>query len=108
METGNKQTLIVEVMPLVGGHLALPKVRLSKYILPSEECTDHSPAESSSHIPRLEPFAPGQVYNLTRTAKIHVLPAPTANEHRTGPHNSIISIASSQDSIKTTSLPFSY
>ena len=105
METGNKQTLIVEVMPLVGGHLALPKVRLSKYILPSEECTDNSP-ESSSHIPRLEPFAPGQVYNLTRTAKIHVLPAPNANEHR--PHNSIISIASCQDSIKTTSLPFSY
>ena len=36
MESAGKQTLIVEVMPLVGGHLALPKVRLSKYILPSE------------------------------------------------------------------------
>ena len=60
-------------------------------------------------MPRLEPFAPGQVYNLTRTAKIHVLPAPNANEHRQS--NSIISIASSQDNMKVgqhVSLPFSY
>lgn len=63
-------------------------------------------AESSSNIPRLEPFAPGQVYNLTRTAKIHVLPAPNANEHRQS--NSIISIASSQDMKGQLSLPFSY
>jgi hypothetical protein len=32
MEGSKKQTLIVEVMPLVGGHLQLPRVRLSKYI----------------------------------------------------------------------------
>ena len=38
MEAGVKQTLIVEAMPLTGGHLSLPKVRLSKYILPN--CTD--------------------------------------------------------------------
>ncbi len=31
MEDAKKQTLIVEVMPLAGGHLPLPKVRLSKY-----------------------------------------------------------------------------
>ena len=35
METAKKQTLVVEVMPLTGGHLALPKVRLSKYIPPA-------------------------------------------------------------------------
>lgn len=35
METAKKQTLLVEVMPLTGGHLALPKVRLSKYIPPA-------------------------------------------------------------------------
>ncbi len=27
-----RQTVTVEVMPLVGGHLQLPKVRLSRYI----------------------------------------------------------------------------
>jgi hypothetical protein len=32
MESSKKQTLFVEVMPLLGGHLALPRVRLSKYI----------------------------------------------------------------------------
>lgn len=32
MDGAKKQTMIVEVMPLVGGHLQLPRVRLSKYI----------------------------------------------------------------------------
>ena len=39
MEAAGKQTFIVEVMPLTGGHLALPKVRLSKYILPKNSST---------------------------------------------------------------------
>lgn len=30
VEQGGKKTIVVEVMPLVGGHLALPAVRLSK------------------------------------------------------------------------------
>ena len=42
MEAAGKQTFIVEGMPLTGGHLALPKVRLSKYILPS------TPSEAAS------------------------------------------------------------
>ena len=36
-------------------------------------------APSSGNMPRLEPFAPGQVYNQTRTARVHVLPAPNAH-----------------------------
>lgn len=36
MSSAQRQTINVEVMPLVGGHLALPKVRLSKYIVPQE------------------------------------------------------------------------
>ena len=32
MDGSKKQTMAVEVMPLVGGHLQLPRVRLSKYI----------------------------------------------------------------------------
>ena len=30
-------------------------------------------------MPRLEPFSPGQVYNLSRTSRIHVLPSPSSN-----------------------------
>ena len=40
METAKKQTVVVEVMALVGGHLPLPKVRLSKYI-PADHNTSH-------------------------------------------------------------------
>jgi len=90
MEAAGKQTFIVEVMPLTGGHLALPKVRLSKYILPNNSAATsvganvNSPLEgdrkdSSSNMPRLEPFSPGQVYNLSRTSRIHVLPSPSSN-----------------------------
>ena len=39
-------------------------------------------APSSGNMPRLEPFAPGQVYNQTRTARVHVLPAPNAHTHQ--------------------------
>jgi len=63
-----KQNIVVEVMPLVGGHLALPSVRLSKYI----------PADSKSGAglgaARLDPFATGQVYNMSRSQQVHVLP----------------------------------
>ena len=54
-------------MPLTGGHLPLPTVRLSKYI----------PAEGRGGglgSARLDPFSIGQVYNMSRTQQIHVLP----------------------------------
>ena len=60
-----RQTILVEVMPLLGGHLALPAVRLSKYI----------PAETAGcGNARLDPFSPGQVYNMSRSQQVHVLP----------------------------------
>ena len=40
MDTAKKQTVVVEVMALVGGHLLLPKVKLSKYI-PADHHTSH-------------------------------------------------------------------
>jgi len=58
----SKQNIVIDVMPLVGGHLALPTVRLSKYI----------PADSGAA--RLDPFATGQVYNMSRSQQVHVLP----------------------------------
>ena len=54
-------------MPLSGGHLPLPTVRLSKYI----------PAEGRVGAvagARLDPFSTGQVYNMSRAQQIHVLP----------------------------------
>jgi len=62
-----RQNIIVDVMPLTGGHLPLPTVRLSKYI----------PAEGRSGAlggARLDPFSVGQVYNMSRAQQIHVLP----------------------------------
>ena len=56
------QTITVEVMPLVGGQLALPAIRLSKYI----------PADTGSA--KLDPFHSGQVYNLSKSTQVHVLP----------------------------------
>ena len=40
MDTARKQTVVVEVMALVGGHLPLPKVKLSKYI-PADMKSSH-------------------------------------------------------------------
>jgi len=62
-----RQNIIVDVMPLTGGLLPLPTVRLSKYI----------PAEGRSGGlggARLDPFSAGQVYNMSRAQQVHVLP----------------------------------
>ena len=62
-----RQNIIVDVMPLTGGHLPLPTVRLSKYI-PAEG------RDGGLGGARLDPFSPGQVYNMSRAQQIHVLP----------------------------------
>jgi len=69
----SKQNIVVEVMPLVGGHLALPAVRLSKYI-PADSKTGGGLGAA-----RLDPFATGQVYNMSRSQQVHVL--PPINQH---------------------------
>ena len=47
MDTAKKQTVVVEVMALVGGHLLLPKVKLSKYI-PADHHGSVKPSDNSS------------------------------------------------------------
>jgi len=75
LEESAKQIVVIDVMPLVGGHLPLPAIRLSKYI----------PADTKSGAggglggARLDPFATGQVYNMSRSQQIHVL--PPLNQH---------------------------
>lgn len=84
LEGGLRQSVTLDVMPLTGGFLPLPSVRLSKYI-PAD--TKHAPRDgvrkleyvgSASSVPRLEPFSPGQVYNFSKAQQVHVLPASNA------------------------------
>ncbi|CAL4132055.1 unnamed protein product, partial [Meganyctiphanes norvegica] len=89
LEVGHKQSVTLDVMPLTGGFLPLPSVRLSKYIpadtkAPNKENTRNKGAGEygglASSVPRLEPFSAGQVYNFSKAAQIHVLPATTQTE----------------------------
>ncbi|GAB6032526.1 hypothetical protein CHUAL_011421 [Chamberlinius hualienensis] len=71
----------LDVMPLTRGFLPLPAVRVSKYVAMDQKGNklDASIVGSSqsygSNYPRLEPFSPGQVYNGSKGAQVHVLPA---------------------------------
>ncbi|XP_053615450.1 trafficking protein particle complex subunit 10 isoform X2 [Plodia interpunctella] len=75
-ETATPQTVSLEVMPLAGGYLPLPTVRLSKYIAANTK----DPKKDISAHPRLEPFSPGQVYHAGKAKQVHVLP-PAPKEH---------------------------
>ena len=48
MSSAPKQTVAVEVMPLVGGHLRLPKVRVSKYVEGAAAAADAGRASVNS------------------------------------------------------------
>lgn len=67
------QTVSVEVLPLSTGFLPLPNIRLSKYISADKN-------EIILH-PKLQPFAPGQIYNSTKSVQIHVLAASANNNN---------------------------
>ncbi|KAK4306125.1 hypothetical protein Pmani_022031 [Petrolisthes manimaculis] len=82
LEDGVRQSVTMDVMPLTGGFLPLPSVRLSKYIpADSKQATPKDGGKkveyvgSASSVPRLQPFSPGQVYNFSKAQQVHVLPA---------------------------------
>ncbi|KAJ9595261.1 hypothetical protein L9F63_013449, partial [Diploptera punctata] len=85
LESVDKQNVTLDVMPLIGGFLPLPLVRLSKYIPADQKAsrdTNRKPelsSHASSH-PRLEPFSPGQVYNSSKAQQVHVLPSSSASD----------------------------
>lgn len=58
------QTITVEVLPLSAGFLAMPTIRILKYVQGSR---------SDSTVPKLHQFPPGQIYNATKSMQIHVL-----------------------------------
>lgn len=75
LETLEKQSVTLDVMPLTSGYLPLPVVRLSRYIPAAELKSDVSRKPEVAGGPRLEPFSPGQVYNASKAQQVHVLPA---------------------------------
>lgn len=85
LDSVDKQNVTLDVMPLIGGFLPLPLVRLSKYIPADQKTYSRDPnrkPELSSHTtshPRLEPFSPGQVYNSSKAQQVHVLPSATVS-----------------------------
>nr|XP_053654909.1 trafficking protein particle complex subunit 10-like [Cherax quadricarinatus] len=82
LEGGLRQSVTMDVMPLTGGFLPLPSVRLSKYIPADAKHTTSKDGGrkmeyvgTASSVPRLQPFTPGQVYNFSKAQQVHVLPA---------------------------------
>ena len=97
MDVAKKQTVVVEVMALVGGHLLLPKVKLSKYI-PADH-TNVSVAATMG-LPPLETNASHSGLSSSTTSSYHLKsveknletqPAVNNNEQ-----NSSLSAASSK------------
>ncbi|GLH14883.1 Uncharacterized protein GBIM_19313 [Gryllus bimaculatus] len=82
LDSVERQHVTLDVMPLIGGFLPLPLVRLSKYI-PADQKPSGKDRKIDSHSltshPRLEPFSPGQVYNCSKAQQVHVLPSTTAS-----------------------------
>lgn len=71
LDETHKQTIQLDVMPLMSGYLPVPLVRLSKYIP-----ADQKPISKASTLqPRREPFSPGQVFNNSKALQVHVLPS---------------------------------
>ena len=64
-------------MPLVGGYLSLPTVRLSKYI-PAGQGGGQGAILGGA---KLESFASGQVYNMSGSQQLHVLPPVNQSSH---------------------------
>ncbi|KAJ8679613.1 hypothetical protein QAD02_015400 [Eretmocerus hayati] len=78
LESQDKQSVTLDVMPLTSGFLPLPVVRLSRYIPAAVELKNDIARKNdlaSGGGPRLEPFSPGQVYNASKAQQVHVLPA---------------------------------
>lgn len=78
LEEQNEQIVFLDVMPLVNGYLPLPSVRLSKYIPASSKSS--SGAMTRESLPRLEPFSPGQVYNISKGSQVHVISAASPQD----------------------------
>lgn len=71
MHDTQQQSITLEVLPLSSGFLALPTIRILKYVQANK-----GKAESSQ--PKLQQFPPGQIYNSTKSMQIAVLASNNA------------------------------
>ena len=77
--------VVLDVMPLTGGNLSLPEVKVMKYMAGREEPEAKDLGEKGaaaapgkarpSLAPTVTPFACGQVYNSTQAVQVCVLPS---------------------------------
>ena len=89
METARKQTVVVEVMALVGGHLPLPKVKLSKYIPAEMGSFQKSVSDNCSQSSRQTSASSQQLTSSTEDAQNMTAVIKTQNE-------ALVSASSSQ------------
>lgn len=61
--------ITLDIMPLVNGFLPVPTVKLSKYF-PTE-----GKSSNKGTPPKRESFNSGQVYNVSKSSQVHVLPS---------------------------------
>ena len=74
-EGNNSEVIVLDVMPLLGGSLPMPSIRLAKYIPAGTNRV------SGSSTPMLEPFSPGQVYNFGKAQHVQIFPAHSHTDH---------------------------
>ena len=91
MDTAKKQTVVVEVMALVGGHLLLPKVKLSKYI-PADYHTSHQ-GHTDEPSPRI---------HLAPSTQMNASPSDTRSSQAVTKDNKSVLVTSSNE--KTSSV----
>ncbi|XP_002738908.2 trafficking protein particle complex subunit 10-like [Saccoglossus kowalevskii] len=74
----------LEVMPLIAGYIPVPSMKLSRYLSEDTPLTDNAIQEAEpqdckmnnddTNKPQLEEFGVGQIYNISRTVQVHVMP----------------------------------
>ena len=83
--------VVLNVIPQTGGHLAMPAIKLMKYLdkdepLPEKDLDapaklNASGTRESRDVPLLLPFSCGQVYNKSLAVRVCVLPNNNTDQH---------------------------
>lgn len=85
--------VVLNVIPQTGGHLAMPAIKLMKYLEKDEKSSQKdsqvdsstevnaSGAQSSRGCPLVLPFSCGQVYNKTLAVRVRVLPSSNSDNY---------------------------
>ncbi|XP_064628401.1 trafficking protein particle complex subunit 10-like [Lineus longissimus] len=74
-EDKKNHDITLDLMPLIGGFLPLPDIRVVKFIPPSEDNEQEKSNQDTPPSPKLIPFNAGEVYNRSIAQQVHVEPA---------------------------------